>query len=73
MEVEPIVNYDSLRSKKARFTKQFGKAWMFVVYLLIPLPVLLGVDLLIQDDSVGWLVSSLAAPLIMLAVWCKEI
>ena len=69
MEIEPVVNYDSLRSKKARFTKQLGKAWMLVVYLLIPLPVLLGVVLLIQDDSVGWLVSGLAAPLIMLAVW----
>lgn len=69
MEIEPKINYDSLRSQKARFTKRFGRAWWVVACLLIPLPILLGIVLLIQDNSVGWFVASLAAPVIMIATW----
>ena len=69
VSVAPTLNYDSLRSRKARFTKRLGRAWQFVVYLLIPLPILLGGMLLIEDNSLGWLVVSLAAPIVMLALW----
>ena len=71
MSVAPTLNYDSLRAKKARFTKRLGRAWQFVVYLLIPLPILLGGVLLVEDNSLGWFVVSLAAPIVMLALWWR--
>ncbi len=71
MEIAPEINYHSLRSQKARFTKRFGKAWMFIVYLLIPLPILLGAVLLIEGNSFGWFIVSLSAPVGMLAIWWK--
>ena len=71
MSVAPTLNYDSLRAKKARFTKRLGRAWQFVVYLLIPLPILLGGVLLVEDNPLGWFVVSLAAPIVMLALWWR--
>ncbi len=64
-----VFNYDSLRAKKARFTARFNNSWRIICYLLAVIAALGGVILLLERDSLGWLVMSLAGPLIMIAVW----
>lgn len=67
--MKPVLHYDSLRSRKARFTKRLGRAWSLVNYLLIPLAVLLGIFLLIEGQAAGWVVLGLLGPIVMMAVW----
>lgn len=67
--MKPIFNYNSLRAQKARFTKQFGGAWRIVNYLLLSLVLISGAFLLYEGHSIGWLIASIAGPLIMVAVW----
>lgn len=67
--LKPIIHYDSLRAKKARFTKALGKVWQLVNFLLIPLVVLGGVFLLIEGQAVGWMVLGLVGPIVMVAIW----
>lgn len=68
--VKPVVNYDSLRSQKARFTERMGGIWHLVVYLLAIVLILGGIALLyIEHQSIGWLILSLSGPLMMIALW----
>jgi len=67
--MKPILNYHSLRSKKARFAVKFSQIWQVVACLLVGLAVFGGLLLLIRDSSVGWLAMSLFAPLVMIIVW----
>lgn len=69
--MKPVFNYDSLRAKKARFTTRFGDSWRVISYLLAITAVLGGSVLLIEDNSLGWLVASLAGPLVMISIWWR--
>jgi len=67
--MKPVFNYSSLRAKKARFANGFGTMWRVVVVLAVLLCTVLGAAMLIEHDSLGWFIVSLAGPLIMLAAW----
>lgn len=67
--MKPVFNYDSLRSQKARFTRHLGGVWRIVNYLLLVFVVVAGVFLLIEGQSIGWFLASLAGPLLMVSIW----
>ncbi len=67
--MKPEFNYQSLRSQKARFAERFRGPWLIVLYGLSALAILGGLVLLVENNSAGWLVVSLAGPLLMLAIW----
>lgn len=67
--MKPVVEYRSLRARKARFSVRFDGAWQLIVYLLATVAVLGGAVLLVNGNTFGWVVASLVGPLIMIAVW----
>lgn len=69
--MKPVFDYDSLRAQKARFAMRFSGVWRSVVHMLATLALLGGAALLIEDNSIGWLVISLSGPFIMLALWWR--
>lgn len=62
-------DYYSLRSKKARFLRRYGKAWVALTYILMLFFGVIGILLLATKDSVGWLFVGLIGPLAMLVSW----
>ena len=69
--VKPVFDYTSLRAQKARFATRFSGLWFIIVCMLAILAVLGGSVLLVEKNSIGWLVASLSGPLIMLALWWR--
>ena len=72
MNVQPKFNYDSLRSQKARFSVRFGNAWHVVVIAIGIMMVVLGMWMLIEHGSVGWLMLGLSGPMVMLSIWWEK-
>ena len=72
MNLQPKFNYDSLRSQKARFSVRFGNAWHVVVIAIGIMIVVLGVWMLIEHGSVGWLMLGLSGPMVMLSIWWEK-
>ena len=72
MNLQPKFNYDSLRSQKARFSVRFGNAWHVVVIAIGIMMVVLGVWMLIEHGSVGWLMLGLSGPMVMLSIWWEK-
>ena len=72
MNLQPKFNYDSLRSQKARFSVRFGNAWHVVVIAIGIMMVLLGMWMLIEHGSVGWLMLGLSGPMVMLSIWWEK-
>lgn len=72
MNLQPKFNYDSLRSQKARFSVRFGNAWHVVVIAIGIMMVALGVWMLIERGSVGWLMLGLSGPMVMLSIWWEK-
>ncbi len=67
--VETSLDFNSLRSRKARFSVRFGKAIDLAMMALATLLVFLGAALLIMSIAVGWLVICLAAWPAMFHLW----
>lgn len=70
--MEPIeFNYHSSRAQKARFGHVLKGLPLAACYVLVGLLLLLGVLLLLSEQSTGWFVASLAAVPFMIIAWHK--
>ena len=69
MNVDPILNYGSLRAKKARFAAHFGSVWHAVVALLAAALFLAGLWVLLEHGAIGWVLIGFSGPLMMITVW----
>ena len=69
MNVDPVLNYTSLRAQKARFAARFGSVWHMVVALLAAALFLAGLWVLLEHGTIGWVLIGLSGPLIMITVW----
>ena len=72
MNIEPIFNYHSLRAQKARFSVKFGNTWHVFTVILSGVLVLLGIWSIIEHGAVGWLLTGVSGPFIMLAIWWQK-
>lgn len=69
VNIEPKLNYRSLRSQKARFTTRFGLVWHTLAAIISATLFLLGIWSLIERGAVGWVLIGLSGPLIMITIW----
>lgn len=69
MEQPTHINFQSVRSAKARLGIRLGSIVKTVLYVTVALLVTGGAVLIATDNAIGWLVASLAAPIIMLIEW----
>mgnify|MGYP000844311219 FL=1 len=72
MNIEPIFNYHSLRAQKARFSVKFGNTWHVFTVILSGVLVLLGIWSIIEHGAIGWLLTGVSGPFIMLAIWWQK-
>ena len=72
MNIEPIFNYHSLRTQKARFSVKFGNTWHVFTVILSGVLVLLGIWSIIEHGAIGWLLTGVSGPFIMLAIWWQK-
>jgi ATP-dependent Clp protease ATP-binding subunit ClpC len=67
--VDLKVNYQSLRSEKARISVRFNDIWRVILIILISLLILSGVGLVFVHVSIGWFLLGLAALPTMMVDW----
>ncbi|MCL2280302.1 ATP-dependent Clp protease ATP-binding subunit [Candidatus Saccharibacteria bacterium] len=67
--MEPTVNLDSLRAKKARFNARSGKVVDIISVALVIILPLGGVLLLVLSEPIGWLLLGLVTWPAMLHIW----
>lgn len=72
MNIEPVFNYHSLRAQKARFSVKFGNTWHVFTVILSGVLVLLGIWSIIEHGAIGWLLTGVSGPFIMLAIWWQK-
>ena len=72
MNIEPKFNYHSLRAQKARFSVKFGNTWHVFTVILSGVLVLLGIWSIIEHGAIGWLLTGVSGPFIMLAIWWQK-
>lgn len=69
--VEPVLQLDSMRARKARLGARLGWAWRSALLLLAVVLIMSGLLLVFMGVALGWLVFSLSVAPVMLIEWWR--